>query len=146
MSVVYKDPKDNLKYCKWNDYFGNSEEVWYERNKVIYLTGEYEKTNLPDQLIKFLKKWTKKIKENLKTFKEEYPVKDARIEFIYENECYRLEPKGVGAVSDTPHYYFFGDEYFPEYHSLFEKYEAEIREDLENTLGVKYSRYLGYLD
>ena len=87
----------------------------------------------------FLDKWNKKVLEYKKTFVEQYPVKLARIEFIYDNVVYAIYPKNVSATYMTD--FMSNEVYEVSWDSLFEEYEREIRDGLEKELGVKHSRY-----
>jgi len=140
MKVIYEEPNDKVKYNKWYDDNG-SFDIWYE--DTINLI-DYKSKDVPLELKEFLDKWNNKINEHKKIYKEEYPVKMAKIEFIYNDIVYVIYPVCVSATYKSN---FMSDkEYDVSFDSLFEKYEKEIREDLEKELGVKYSRYWGMLD
>ena len=92
----------------------------------------------------FLDKWNKKILEYKESFIEQYPVKLAHMEFIYDDVVYTIYPMNVSATYTTS---FMSDkEYEVSWDSLFEEYQSEIRDDLEKKLGVKHSRYWGMLN
>ena len=114
--------------------------------KCVKECPQYTKTVI-DQLPKlktFLEKWTEKIKEYKKTYVEMYPVKLAEIKFIYQDIVYSINPYTVSATYMTN---FLRNEYYEvEWDSLFETYQREIRDDLKKELGVKYSKYIGFLD
>lgn len=138
MRVIYKDPKDN-NYHKW--VVDDSSTVWYEDTTSL---EDYNNKDIPVELKTFLDRWNNKINEYKKVYKEEYPVKLAKIEFIYKDFIYVIYPMSVSAIYKSN---FMSDsEYDVSWDSLFEKYEKEIREDLNKELGVKYSRYFGMLD
>ena len=91
-----------------------------------------------------IEKWSLKIEEYKKTYIEPYPVKLAHIIFIYDDVVYSLYPTAVSAVYKTN---FMSDDYYEvSWDSLFENYQLDIREDMEKELGVKYSKYIGFLD
>lgn len=136
MKVLYNNPNDN-KYYKWIDENG-VHDIWYEDLTRIY--GDYKKTDIPQELKDFLSKWEKSIQEYKKDFVEMYPVKLAKILFIYNDCAYCIFPITINATEIS----IFGKEV--EWDSLFEAYQREIRNDLENSLGVKYTRYIGFLD
>ena len=80
-------------------------------------------------------------KEN---YLEQYPVKNAHIEFIYKEIVYVIYPMNVSATYTTN--FLSEEEYEVSWDSLFEVYQREIRDDLEKVLGVEHSRYFGMLD
>lgn len=140
MKVLYNDPKNSLKYNKWFDENGKY-DIWYESATMLF---NYKEENIPIELINFLDKWKDKINEYRKTYRELYPVKLAHIEFIYKDVLYSIYPTTIGATYKSS---FMSDkEYDVSWDSLFEVYEREIRDDLEKELGVKHSRYYGFLD
>ena len=141
MKVTYNKPNDNnFEYKRWFDNYGTF-DIWYK--DVVYLY-DYHNLNIPNELKIFLDKWNKKVLEYKKTFVEQYPVKLARIEFIYDNVVYAIYPKNVSASYMTD--FMSNEVYEVSWDSLFEEYEREIRDDLEKELGVKHSRYWGMLD
>ena len=139
MKVMYEDPND-IKYNKWFDDNGTF-DIWYEK---AFSLIEYKDKDVPEELKDFLDKWNNRINEYKKTYKEEYPVKLAKIEFIYNDIVYVIYPICVSATYKSN--FMSDDEYEVSWDSLFENYEKEIREDLEKELGVKYSRCWGMLD
>ena len=141
MKVTYIKPNDNnFEYKRWFDNNGTF-DIWYKDVVSLY---DYQNLNIPNELKIFLDKWNKKILEYKKTFVEQYPVKLAHIEFIYDDVVYAIYPKNVSASYMTD---FMSDkEYEVSWDSLFEEYELKIRKDLEKELGVKHSRYWGMLD
>ena len=141
MKVLYKEPKSKNKfYYRWYDNNGTY-DIWYEKETSIYNCND---TKLPEKLKKFLEKWSLKIEEYKKTYIEPYPVKLAHIIFIYDDVVYSLYPTAVSAVYKTN---FMSDDYYEvSWDSLFENYQLDIREDMEKELGVKYSKYIGFLD
>lgn len=141
MKVIYKKPdNDNFEYKRWFDDNG-SVDIWYKNAISLY---DYQNLDIPNELKQFLDKWNNKILEYQKTFIERYPVKLARIEFIYDEVVYAIYPMNVSASYKTD--FMSDEEYDVSWDSLFEEYEHEIRVDLEKELGVKYSRYWGMLD
>lgn len=139
MKVIYEEPKNSYKYNKWS--VEDNLNVWYERATSLQ---SYKIKDIPNELKEFLDKWNYKINEYKKTYREEYPVKLAKIEFIYKDIIYVIYPIDVSATYKSN---FMSDsEYDVSWDSLFEKYEKEIRNDLKKDLGVKYSRYFGILD
>lgn len=140
MSVYYTEKNDpDLSLCRWHENFRYL-DIWYD--DVTYIGNPSEK--LPTPLNAFIERWRERIKEYMKTYRERYPVKMAKIEFIYEDNVYALLPTAVGATYEST---FMSEEpYEVSWDSLFEEYEKEIREDLAHTLGVTHSRYSGYLD
>ena len=140
MKVIYEDPKDRIHYCCWCE--GDTAfDIWYERATPIYRADD---SGIPEELQAFLQKWCDRIEQYKKTYREIYPVKMAKVEFIYKDEVYAIFPTAVSAsyetdfMSDTP--------YTVSWDSLFEEYEVEIRADLRESLGVTRSRYFGMLD
>ena len=80
----------------------------------------------------------------MKSYKEMYPVKLAKIDFIYKDVIYRIYPTTIKATYKSD---FMSDEpYDVSWDSLFETYQREIRDDMKNELGIIYSRYTGFLD
>ena len=133
MKVIYEE-LDDIKYNKWS--VDDSVTIWYERTTSL---ENYKIKDIPNELKTFLDKWNDKINEYKKLYKEEYPVKLAKIEFIYKDIIYVMYPMDVSAVYKSN---FLSDsEYDVSWDSIFEKYEKDIREDLNKELGVKYSRY-----
>ena len=127
-------------YYKWFDDEG-SYDMWYKMATTIY---DYNQMDVPSELVDFLKKWTNKIEEYKKTYCEAYPVKLAKIEFIYKDFVYAILPTTINATYKTN---FMSDEYYDvSWDSLFETYQREIRDDLKKELGVIHSRYIGFLD
>lgn len=140
MKVYYTEPKDNKRYLKWFDNNGKY-DIWYEEATMLF---DYNEADIPLELKNFLDKWSKKIEEYKENYVELYPVKLAHIEFIYNDVVYSIYPNTVKATYMTS---FLSDkEYEVEWDSLFETYQREIRDDMEKELGVKYSRYWGFLD
>ena len=138
MRVIYEDPND-IKHNKW--IVDDNVVVWY---KEVTSLENYNNKDVPVELKKFLDKWNNLINKYKKSYKEEDPVKLAKIEFIYKDIIYAVCPVDVSATYKSN---FMSDsEYDVSWDSLFEKYEKEIREDLKKELGVKYSRYFGMLD
>ena len=82
--------------------------------------------------------------EYKKTFIEQYPVRLAHIEFIYDDIVYAIYPMNVSATYTTS--FMSDEEYEVSWDALFEEYQREIRNDLERELAVKHSRYFGMLD
>lgn len=139
MKVLYENPNNN-KYYQWIDNNG-THDIWYLDETVIY---QIDKTELPIELKEFLLKWKEKMLEERKTFVETYPVKLARITFIYKDYIYRIYPSTIAA---TEYYITSKNEKVEiEFDSLFEAYQREIRNGLEQELGIKYSKYIGFLD
>ena len=143
MSVCYQKPTGE-GFSRWCDHDGRVRDVWYERDKIICINGN-NNSLLPQKLRFFLQKWRGLLHERYDAFREEYPVRDAHIEFILEGEVYNLIPRGVGAMYKEPLYHM-GVELYLECHALFERYHSEIIKDLQETLHVQYAKYFGYLD
>ena len=140
MKVYYTEPKDNKRYLKWFDNNGKY-DIWYEKATMLF---DYNEADIPLELKNFLDKWSKKIEEYKENYVELYPVKLAHIEFIYNDVVYSIYPNTIKATYMTS---FLSDkEYEVEWDSLFETYQRKIRDDMEKELGVKYSRYWGFLD
>ncbi|MBR2650469.1 MAG: hypothetical protein IKD45_02295 [Clostridia bacterium] len=141
MKVFYEEPNDGTFYYKWTDS-DSGQTVWYKNTTDIY---SYDKAEgLPSELVAFLDKWTDNIAEYKKTFREPYPVKLARIQFIYKDIIYRIYPSTVGATYETD---FMSDHFYEvPWDSLFEAYQREIRDDMKDTLGIAFSSYTGFLD
>lgn len=141
MKVTYKEPNnENFEYKRWFDNNGTF-DIWYKEAVMLY---DYQNMGIPDKLKLFLDKWNEKILEYKKTFVETCPIKLAHIEFIYDDVVYVIYPDNVSATYTTS---FLREEpYEASWDALFEKYQREIRDDLEKTLGVKHSRYWGMLD
>ena len=140
MKVIYKDPKDKIKYKKWFDNSGHY-DIWYENPTLIF---DYENMDLPEELKQFLDMWSNKILNYMETYIERYPVKLAHIEFIYKDVVYTIYPSTIKATYKST---FMRDEpYDVSWDSLFETYQREIRDDLQRILNVKHSRYYGFLD
>ena len=140
MKVLYKNPNDFTKYTRWSDNDG-IHDIWYE--KVTYVF-DYKNMDLPSEMVEFLDKWNNKILEYKKSYVEMYPVKLAHIEFIYKDVVYAIYPSTVSATYTTD--FMSDEEYEASWDSLFESYQREIRNEMEKELGVKYSRYIGFLD
>ena len=143
MSVCYQKP-DDPHYARWCDEDGTCHDVWYERGKIIPINGENDAA-LPLSLLSFIKKWRRTICERYDTFRENYPVRDTHIEFIFEGEVYNLTPAGVHAMYKDPIYHM-GIELRLEFHALFEDCCHDMIKDLQESLGVIQARYFGYLD
>ena len=143
MSVCYQKP-DDARYSRWCDEDGTRRDVWYERAKIIPINGKNDAL-LPKALLLFIEKWREILRERYDTFREEYPVRDAHIEFIFDGNVYNLTPAGVHAMYKEPIYHM-GIELFLECHALFESCHGDMIKDLESALGVTYARYFGYLD
>ena len=141
MKIFYERPEDDLHYSCFRDP-SNEWEVWYEWDKVVYIGGKKE--GLPKELLAFLDKWTAKMQEYKKTFRELYPVKNAKITFVYKDQVYNLYPMAVGATYESDFLTGVMHEY--DWDAFFEEYQREIRDDMEKELGVKYSAYYGMLD
>ena len=141
MKIIYTKPKDdNFAYKRWFDNNG-SFDIWYKDVVSLY---DYQALDIPNELKLFLDKWNKKILEYKEKFIEQYPVKLAHIEFIYDDVVYVIYPMNVSATYKTN--FMSDEEYEVSWDSLFEEYQREIRDDLEKELGVKHSRYWGMLD
>ena len=139
MKVLYKDPNDS-NYTKWFDW-EKTYDIWYKDITRIY---NFENKDLPEELKEFLRKWTDKIQEYMKSYKEMYPVKLAKIEFIYKDVIYSIYPTTIKATYKSD---FMSDEpYDVSWDSLFETYQREIRDDMKKELGIIHSRYTGFLD
>lgn len=129
MAILRKDPNDFWGYRRWCNN-GIYYDIWFKSSDVIIVGWNYHNDNLPQEICRFLNKWNKIMAERKKNFREMYPVKNAKIEFIFKEEVYRLLPCSVGAEEE----------------SFFEDNQRDIRDDLEKTLGIDYSRYFGMLD
>ena len=141
MKVYYEEPNDGSFYYEWTDK-KTGQHIWYNRITSIYDYTKQE--NLPVELMAFLDMWTEKIAEYKKTFREPYPVKLAKIQFIYKDIIYRIYPQTVGATYETD---FMSDHFYTvPWDSLFEAYEKDIRDDMEKHLGITFSEYTGFLD
>lgn len=141
MKVIYNKPKDDkFRYKQWYDNNGTF-DIWYKDAVSLY---DYQNLDIPNELKLFLDKWNKKILEYKKEFIEQYPVKLAHIEFIYDDVVYAIYPMNVSATYKTS--FMSDEEYEVPWNSLFEEYQREIRNDLEKELEVKHSRYFGMLD
>ena len=141
MNVIYVKPnEDDYIYTRWFDENGTF-DIWYESQTSLF---RYEKSNIPTELKEFLDKWSLKFSELKKTYVELYPVKLAKIEFIYKDVIYSLYPSNVKATYKTN--FMSDEEYEVSWDSLFELYQRDIRNDLKKELGVIYSRYWGMLD
>lgn len=141
MKIFYQKPKDSIKYSCFRGSY-NEWEVWYEWEKVVYIGNQKE--NIPDELRAFIEKWTGKIQEYKKTFREMYPVKNAEIVFVYKEQVYYLYPMAVGATYQSD--FLTGEMHEYGWDALFEEYQREIRDDMKKELGVEYSAYYGMLD
>ena len=140
MSVYYGEkPSADASLCRWHENFKYL-DIWYDEVISVGRPG----VMIPEPLSEFLAGWREKMKEYMKSYRESYPVKMAKIEFIYQDNVYAIYPKTVGAtyestfMSETP--------YEVSWDSLFEEYQKQIREELARCLGVTHSRYSGYLD
>lgn len=140
MSVYYTEKAGTDAHLyRWHENF-NYLDIWYDDITYIGRPGE----TVPAPLVAFIERWREKIREYKKNFREQYPVKMAKIEFIYEDTVYAIFPTTVGATYEST---FMSEEpYEVSWDSLFEEYQKEIREDLARRLGVTHSRYSGYLD
>ena len=139
MKVLYENP-NNVLYNRWFDDNGTF-DIWYDETFSLI---NYKSKDVPDELKVFLDKWVNKMDEYKKTYREEYPVKMAKIEFIYGDVVYVICPLCVSASYKSN--FMSEEEYDVSWDSLFEMYEKEIRVDLAKELGVKHSRYWGMLD
>ncbi len=139
MKVVYQEPIEK-GYYRWVDNDG-AHNIWYKDVKSLHSPNE---EGIPEELKNFLVKWTEKIKVYKETYVEMYPVKLAHIEFIYQDVVYSINPYTISATYMTN--FLRNDYYEVEWDSLFETYQRKIRDDLEQELGVKYSKYIGFLD
>lgn len=139
MEVVYINPKDP-KYYQWIDNNG-IHDIWYLDIINIY---DYKKSNLPDKLIILLDKWNEKMIKLREKFEEGYPVKSAKILFIYKDFVYCIYPSTISSM--TKSIFKENEGYILPWDALFEAYQKDIRDDLEKELGVKYSKYIGFLD
>ena len=141
MKVIYNKPNnDDFEYKRWYDNNGYF-DIWYKDVISLY---DYQKLDIPNELKLFLNKWNKKILESKETFIEQYSVKLAHIEFIYNDVVYAIYPMNVSASYKTD--FMSDEEYEVSWDSLLEEYQREIRNDLEKELEVKHSRYFGMLD
>ena len=141
MEIIHTMPKnDDISYNRWFDDNGTF-DIWYKDVVSLY---DYQNLDIPNELRRFLDKWNKKILEYKKKIIEQYPVKLARIEFIYNDIVYSIHPINVSATYKTD--FMSDEEYEVSWDYLFEEYELEIRKDLEKERGVKHSRYFGMLD
>lgn len=139
MQVFYEDPHDGSMY-KWMDDEG-VHDIWYRDVTMLF---HYKEEDIPAELSAFLDRWTEKIAEYMKDYRELYPVKLAKIQFIYRDVVYAIYPTTVGATYETD---FMSDTpYTVSWDSLFECYEKEIRDALRDELGVIHSKYIGFLD
>ena len=138
--ILYSKPNDVTLYKRWYDN-NDTYDIWYKDEVRLY---DYQNLNIPNELKLFLDKWNNKINEYKKTYKEQYPVKLACIEFIYKDEVYVLYPLNLSCYYKSN--FMSEEEYEVSWDSLFEEYEREIRDDLEKELGVIHSRYYGMLD
>lgn len=136
MKVLYNNP-NNDKYYKWIDENG-VHDIWYEDLTRIY--SNYNEMDIPQELKDFLEKWDNLMQNYKKDFTEMYPVKLAKILFIYNDYAYCIFPTTISATEIS----IFGKEV--EWDSLFEAYQKNIRDDLKKSLGVTYTRYIGFLD
>ena len=139
MKVLYNNPNDP-KYYQWMDNNG-IHDIWYLDKTNIY---DYRKCDLPNELITLLDKWNEKMINLRETFEEGYPVKSARIEFIYRDYIYSIFPYTISAM--TKSIFKANEGFILPWDALFEAYQKDIRDDLEKELGVKYSKYIGFLD
>ena len=126
MAILTKDPHDICKYTRWKDGY-EYYDIWYDDSEIVYV-GSKEK--LPSEFAPFMEKWIAIIEEQNKDPRELYPVKHAKINFIYGDKVYRMLPCAVHAKSDF----------------VFEMNQREIRDDLIKTFGIKYTNYFGMLD
>ena len=139
MKVIYKQPSETHAYYRWFDNNGTF-DIWYKKTTPIV---DYKNMDIPLELKNFLNQWTIKIAQYKESYRELYPVKLAKIEFIYKDMIYTIFPTTINAtytttfMSDTP--------YEVSWDSLFETYELDIRKDMENELNIKHSRYSGFL-
>ena len=136
MKVLYNNP-NNDKYYKWIDENG-VHDIWYEDLTRIY--SNYNEMDIPQELKDFLEKWDNLMQNYKEDFIEMYPVKLAKILFIYNDYVYCIFPTTISATEIS----IFGKEV--ECDSLFEAYQKNIRDDLKKSLGVTYTRYIGFLD
>ena len=128
MKVLYENP-NNVLYNRWFDDNGTF-DIWYDETFSLI---NYKSKDVPDELKVFLDKWVNKMDEYKKTYREEYPVKMAKIEFIYGDVVYVICPLCVSASYKSN--FMSEEEYDVSWDSLFEKYEKEIaRLQMENKL------------
>ena len=89
MRVIYTKPlEDEFKYNRWFDNNGTF-DIWY---KNVVSLHNYQNLDIPNELKLFLDKWNSKILEYKGKYIEQYPVKFAKIEFIYNDTVYALYP------------------------------------------------------
>jgi hypothetical protein len=150
MAIFYgKEPKEKVNIIgslyKWNDYYGNTLDIWHDSEVRIYENYEtykygYDNTIVvPDELKKCLDIIRKYLWDKKDQFQFKYYARDTRIEFIYKDEVYRITPNTFGFRFDLEDFYCLGDAHF-------EAERNEIMKILKETLGIEHTRYLGYLD
>lgn len=126
--IVYKEPKDKEAYKRWRTDSGYAYDIWYQTGDVIYLRRNYMTQGLAPEFVRVLDECEKMVK-NRKDFPDYYPVKYAKIEFIYGDRLYVLTPDTLGIM----------------YEFDFEVSKTQIQEKLKG-IGVLYSQYSGMLD
>ena len=140
MKIKKTEPKNKNLYYKWFDNTGEY-DIWYKKPTMIF---HYKEDKIPMELKSFLDKWYNKMENYKIDYVENYPVKLAKIEFIYKDVVYAIYPTTIKATYTTS---FLNDSpYEASWDSLFEYYQKEIRDDMEKELGVIHSRYYGFLD
>jgi len=143
MKIYFEKPTDSSHYsCFRATTVGEAWEIWYEWEKVKYLSQKPQ--DIPDELRAFLEKWTKKMQVYKESFRELYPVKNAKITFLYKEQVYYLYPSAVGATYESD--FLTGEMHEYDWDAFFEEYQREIRDDMKKELGIEYSAYYGMLD
>ena len=142
--MITNKKTDQTPY-KWIYGLENNEEIYYDKTITIFYdftTYCYKHDNLqvPIKLQEGLLKIKEFLWNDLKNVCPPCPVKGAHIEFIYENEVYSISPEtfelSFGKVPG-----FYGYE-----HAYFECQSANIKQMLNELLGIKYMHYIGFID
>ena len=124
MKVLYEDPNDFPKYYVWFDHNG-IHNIWYEKTTSL---RNYKEMDISDSLKEILDKWFTFFESKYKTYKKRKNIKEATLEFIYDDVIYSIDP-----------------EEFVKEHSymvLFDAYQMKIRKELKEKLNVKLTRYM----
>ncbi len=133
-----------IEYSRWSDYHGNSAPFFESDAELIHVNSDLQsgysllsdKIPLPPELSEVLFRIRDLLEDRLRFYQFDYPARGTHIDFLYGEEVYHL----------TPHSFGLYDRLRENCEEFFEKHQREIRNLLEERLGVQYSRYNGFLD
>jgi non-homologous end joining protein Ku len=129
MAIYYSNPElKDVCQIAWKDK--NSMDIWMTFNQWLKPIPIYAENvnDLPEALKAVVIKRQKEVSVRKDTFEAEWYVKQAKINFIYENDFYSLLPHALNASQE-----------------LFESISDEIEMEL-TALGSPLTLYMGMLD